>query len=298
MCIPSKRIRKLQGNINKSYADDLAVGLPFFDAAAAAAPPKNSLWMASTARAPSLSDTIKLILVLLAPWLIILTLMPSRPNTRNTCSGGGGTCLWAHIHKRWPTKTCRMCTSLIYYMCINMKNAQRILMHHHHTRCHTHTTMHTHCHIHTPKHTLPCTHLHPHPHPHHHTRSRISLVRDTLQMRDTIDMPVVYPTLAMSLKSDTSASSSLSNTSLFHGILCVWGGEGVWVRVCCERECDDHHPQPTTHRPTTSTAQTFYRPTKPTDPRHLQPKHSTPTTHKILTKYTDPHYILCRVQCK
>ena len=52
--------------------------------AAAVLDPKNSSWMASTARFPSPSETIKLILVLLAPWLIIFTLMSSRPSTRNT----------------------------------------------------------------------------------------------------------------------------------------------------------------------------------------------------------------------
>ena len=46
---------------------------------------KNWRWRARTARWPSASLTMRDMLVLEAPWLIIFTLMSSRPSTRNTC---------------------------------------------------------------------------------------------------------------------------------------------------------------------------------------------------------------------
>lgn len=50
---------------------------------------KNSLCNDRTAFLPSSSDTIRDMLFLEAPWLIILTLMPSRPKTLKTCTGQG-----------------------------------------------------------------------------------------------------------------------------------------------------------------------------------------------------------------
>ena len=50
---------------------------------------KNSSCSERTAFLPSLSDTIKEMLFLDAPWLIIFTLMPSRPSTLKTCSQAG-----------------------------------------------------------------------------------------------------------------------------------------------------------------------------------------------------------------
>ncbi len=46
---------------------------------------KNSLCKDCTAFLPSSSDTMRDMLFLEAPWLIILTLMPSRPRTLKTC---------------------------------------------------------------------------------------------------------------------------------------------------------------------------------------------------------------------